>query len=123
SDTETQKTEKEHAIQHALTRACAVPLEIMDMCGSAVECAEAAAQTGSRLAVSDAGCAALCASAALECAALNVFINTRIMTDREAAKLADARANELLAKYRPLAGGVVESVRSQLTKPAFTKEQ
>ena len=45
----------------------------------------AMAAKGSVMAVSDAGCAAALCKAALQAASLNVFINTKLMADRERA--------------------------------------
>jgi formiminotetrahydrofolate cyclodeaminase len=56
-----------------------------------------AAEKGSRLAISDAGCAAVLAIAALKAAALNVTVNTRLMKNRETAAQLDAQVDALLA--------------------------
>ena len=50
--------------------------------------------------VSDAGCGAAFARAALEGAVLNVRVNTKLMKDREYAANLDARVDELLAAGR-----------------------
>ena len=55
------------------------------------------------LAVSDAGCAALFCKAALQASALNVAINTKLMTDRAHAAALDEKAARMLAEYLPLA--------------------
>ena len=47
---------------------------------------EALGEKGSRLAVSDVGVAVLFARAALEGASLNIYINTRLMKNREQAE-------------------------------------
>ena len=69
---------------------------------------------GSVLAVSDAGCAALFCKAALQASALNVAINTKLMTDRAHAAALDEKAARMLAEYLPLADEVYQSVASRL---------
>ena len=57
----------------------------MRLCVKALELIAEYAAKGSALAVSDAGCAAAMTRAACEAAALNVFVNTKSMADRDAA--------------------------------------
>ena len=63
-------------LEKATVTACQVPVRIMELCCEAMEAIAVFAAKGSRLAVSDAGCAAVCVKAALQAASLNVFINT-----------------------------------------------
>ena len=57
------------------------------------------AAKGSVMAVSDAGCAAALCKAALQAASLNVFINTKLMADRERAAALDAKTDKLLDEF------------------------
>ena len=100
--------------QQALDGACAVPLDIMDACCEGIRLAADYAEKGSVLAVSDAGCAALFCKAALQASALNVAINTKLMTDRAHAAALDEKAARMLAEYLPLADEVYQSVASRL---------
>jgi len=61
------------------------------------------AEKGSRLAVSDAGCGAVCCKAAMQAASLTVFINTKTLKNRSAAFAIDARVNQMLTEYGALA--------------------
>lgn len=72
---------KENALQAALTGACEVPLEIMRQCAAVLDSCEFMAHHGSRLAVTDAGVAAVFAKAAVQGARLNVLINVELMSD------------------------------------------
>ena len=101
-------------MEDALKTACSSPLRIMELCCQAVEAVAVFAEKGSRLAVSDAGCGAALCRAALQSASLNVFINTRLMADREAADALNARARAMLEKYVPMADGIFDSVRAGL---------
>ena len=68
-------------MEEALKTACSVPMDIMRACAEAIDIIEEFAAKGSKLAVSDAGCGAILCKAAMQAAALNVFINTKSMKD------------------------------------------
>ena len=59
------------------------------------------AEKGSRLAVSDAGCAAILVKGALQAASLNVFINTKTLKDRQLAQEMNDQCLSMLDKYCP----------------------
>ena len=61
-----------------------------------------------------AGCAAALCKAALQAASLNVFINTKLMTDKTHAAALDAQADALLSEYVPKADAVFAQVTKQL---------
>ena len=88
---------KHVATQKALVAACDVPLEVMRTCYNIAEDIDFVAHCGSRMVVSDAGVAASFTKAALQAAALNVFINVRSMEDADLAAHYRAQANEYLA--------------------------
>ena len=113
-DTPEQAAHKAAVLEKALDAACAVPLQIMEKCAEGITLAEEYAAKGSVLAVSDAGCAATLCKAALQAASLNVFINTKLMTDRSCAGAPDARADSLLNEFVPRADAVFESVMQKL---------
>lgn len=109
-----EQAAKAAALEQALGGAAAVPLEVMEACAEGVALAEEYAHKGSVLAVSDAGCAALFCKAALEAAALNVRINTRLMADRTQADALNARAAALLARVCPQADALTAQINAQL---------
>ena len=113
-DTPAQAAHKAAVLEAALDTACAVPLEIMQKCAEGIVLVEEYAAKGSVLAVSDAGCAAALCKAALQSASLNVFINTKLMTDRTHAAALDAQADALLNEYVPRADAVFASVTNKL---------
>lgn len=113
-DTPEQAAHKAAVLEAALNTACAVPLEIMQNCAEGIALVEEYAAKGSVLAVSDAGCAAALCKAALQSASLNVFINTKLMTDRPRADALDAQADALLNEYVPRADAVFASVTNKL---------
>ena len=77
--------------------ALAPPLQMMREVARCVDLLEEMRDKGSRLLVSDVGCGAACAAAALRCAALNVFVNTRALQDRTFAEAVETEVDELLA--------------------------
>ena len=105
---------KAAVLESALDAACAVPLQIMEKCAEGIVLVEEYAAKGSVLAVSDAGCAAALCKAALQAASLNVFINTKLMTDRAHAAELDAKADKLLGEFVPKADAVFASVTEKL---------
>ena len=113
-NTEEEKREKDRVMEEALKEACSVPMEIMKRCCEAITLTKDFAEKGSVLAVSDAGVAAVFLKAALKGAALNVFINTRSMKDREYAAVLDEEADRLLGEYTELAETVYVYVTGRL---------
>ena len=97
-----------------LKQASEVPLEIMRKCCEAIELISVYAQKGSVLAVSDAGCGAAICRAALESAALNVYINTKSMKDRQLAESMNAEVSAMLEKYCAMASEIYNSVSGRL---------
>ena len=108
--------DRERRLEEATRTACEAPLRIMALCCEAVDAVAAFAEKGSRLAVSDAGCAAALCGAALRSASLNVLINTRSMKDRAVAGAMNARVEDMLARGYAAADRVFERVRSELTE-------
>ncbi len=106
-DTPEQAAHKAAVLEKALDAACAVPLEIMEKCAEGIALV-------SVMAVSDAGCAAALCKAALQAASLNVFINTKLMADRERAAALDAKTDKLLDEFVSRADAVFASVTNKL---------
>lgn len=102
------------ALEQGAAHACAVPLEIMKLAAESVEILEILAEKGSKMLLSDAGCGAALCRAALEAAALNVFVNTKGMHDRAAAAALNAQAQELLEEALPRAEKIYAAVRAAL---------
>ena len=103
-------------MEEATIIACGAPVKIMDLCGEAMEAIAVFAAKGSRLAVSDAGCAAVCVKAAMQAASLNVFINTKTLKNREVAEEMNAKCFALLNKYGPMADEIFETVKAGFFK-------
>ena len=95
-DTPEQAADKERVMETALTRAALVPIKIMQKCLEGITLAYSYAVDGSTMAITDAGCAAVLCKAALQAASLNVFVNTKLMTNREFATALEHTAEQLL---------------------------
>lgn len=105
---------RETVLEEATKRACAAPMETLEQCAKAVELLEGMLEKSSVMLISDVGCGAVCCKAAMDCAALNVFINTKTMTNRVVAVALEYRADELLKEYGPRAAAVADAVTAQL---------
>ncbi|MDY5221049.1 MAG: cyclodeaminase/cyclohydrolase family protein [Eubacteriales bacterium] len=103
---------RDKVMEEATIIACSTPMHIMELCCEAIEAIAVFAEKGSRLAVSDAGCGAVCCKAALQAASLNVFINTKSLKNREVAEEMNAKANGMLDKYCAMADEIFASVRA-----------
>ena len=112
-ETPEEQAEKARVMEIVLKDACDVPLEIMRAACDALEVIAGFAAKGSKLAISDGGCAATVCRASLEAAALNVFINTKAMANREYAEKINTEANAMLDKYVPFADSIYSDVRAQ----------
>ena len=103
---------RDKIMEEATIIACSTPMAIMELCCEAIDCIAVFAAKGSRLAVSDAGCGAVCCKAALQAASLNVFINTKSLKNRETAEAMNAKANEMLNKYCAIADEIFTTVKA-----------
>ena len=99
-------------LEEATVTACQVPLRIMALCRDSLEVIAVLAEKGSRLAVSDAGCAAVLVKAALQAASLNVFINTKSLQDRALAQEMNQTCLGLLEVCGRQADEIFETVKN-----------
>ena len=103
--------DRDRILEDATVVACQVPVKIMELCCEALDAIAVFAAKGSRLAVSDAGCGAVCVKAALQAASLNVFINTKTLKNRELAEETNKKCLGMLDKYCALADEVFNTVK------------
>ena len=78
--------ERPQIMEAALRTACEAPFAVIQEAQNLLALLEELTEKGSRLVVSDVGVAASCCRCAAESAALNVYINTKMMTDRDYAE-------------------------------------
>lgn len=101
-------------MEKATLNACAAPMEIMKKCCLLIPLLEELCEKGSRLMISDVGCGALSAGAALESAALNVLVNTRLLRGNPTAEEYTAEVKNMLAQFSDRAGQVAAKVQNYL---------
>ena len=103
---------RDQILEEATIVACQVPMKIMELCCESLDAIAVFAAKGSRLAVSDAGCGAVCVKAALQAASLNVFINTKTLKNRELAEEMNAKCLGMLDKYCAMADEIFQTVKA-----------
>ena len=107
--------ERPAMLELCLRDAAKVPLGILKLCGDCLELLADFADKGSALMVSDAGTGAALCEGALRGAALNVRVNTRLMTDRAYADALDRETDVILAQYETLAERIYADVWGRLS--------
>ena len=96
-ETDADKTARDKAIQAALKLATDVPLACARAAREVIDLAAIASDKGNLNVISDAGVGVLAGYAALRSAALNVFTNARMITDKTFAEAKLKELNQLLA--------------------------
>jgi formiminotetrahydrofolate cyclodeaminase len=93
--TDEEKAARAAAIQAALKQATDAPLRAVKACHEVIKLSAVVAEKGNVNVISDAGVAVLAANAGLRSAALNVYINTKSIKDREFAEIRLGEVNAL----------------------------
>jgi glutamate formiminotransferase/formiminotetrahydrofolate cyclodeaminase len=106
---------RSEAIRKALLGAAEVPLETARLCAQAAGLAADVAAKGNSNAVTDAGVAALLASAGCRGAAYNVRINVASLSDRSQGEHLEREANELVTAADARASEACAAVERALT--------
>jgi formiminotetrahydrofolate cyclodeaminase len=96
-ETDADKQARDKAIQAALKLATDVPLACARAAREVIDLAAIASDKGNLNVISDAGVGVLAGYAALRSAALNVFTNARMITDKTFAEAKLKELNQLLA--------------------------
>lgn len=94
--TDEEKSTRSSQIQAVLKEATLVPLECAKACAEAIKLSGIAAEKGNLGVISDAGVAAMAGYSALKSAALNVYINTGSIKDREFAEVQLQELEEII---------------------------
>ncbi len=114
--TDEQKQARLGALDEAFLGAARVPMEVMQRAVSVLELALEVAQDGNPASVSDAGCAALVATAALKGAHLNVTINLPDCPDGPEKQRIVSGGDELLERGGHLASEAERVVAEKLAE-------
>lgn len=92
--TEEEIAYKDQVMEQALKDASVVPLQIMASVMDLLPILEELTEKGSKIALSDVGVALAMSRSALTGAAMNVYINTKMMKDRDRAASFEAQADQ-----------------------------
>ena len=101
-------------LEEALRVACSAPLEIMKTACKIVPVLEELTVKGSKIALSDVGVAAVACQAAIQGGVLNVYINTKLMQDKEYAKEINNEAEQICKEFIGRCENVYKLVETHL---------
>lgn len=104
---------RQEILDKASVDACQAPLEMMRTICRSIDLLEEMRIKGSVMLASDVGCGALCSRAALECASMNIFINTKYLPTDIKKELED-ETNNMLETYIPKAENTAQLVMKKL---------
>jgi len=105
---------RDETLEKCLHDAASVPMKIAELSCEVIDMADEFGEKGSTLMISDAGCSAVLAWAALYAAVLNVRVNTKLMKDRAYAEEMNKHADDLMNTYWKKADKTYESVFNRL---------
>ncbi len=106
--------ERNTLLEAALKVAAATPVEILKEACKIVPYLEELTEKGSKIALSDVGVAASLCKTTMESAALNVYINTKLMKDKEYAKSIEKEIKILVEKNITICEKVYQKVKECL---------
>lgn len=107
---------RDAVLGEALKLACSAPMSIICEACRIVPILEELTVKGSKIALSDVGVAATACKATIQGGVLNVFINTRLIKDREFANNADEQAQKICDEYIPRCDAVYKTVEAYLRR-------
>lgn len=106
--------DRDSIMNKALEKALEAPAQMVMTCADVLDIIDVMHKKGSKLLSSDAGCAAAICRAAMESAAMNVYINTKELKDRKRANDINAQIAQKLKDYIPIADRIVKEVTETL---------
>lgn len=116
SNTEKEKKEKIRIIEPLLVNSAMVPLNVMRLCADTLEVMNKLLNQSSIIVLSDVGVAVSCAKACIDSAALNVFINTKLLNDKVKKDEIEKETIEIINKYSDIADKIYIEVKNRLYK-------
>lgn len=103
-------------LQRALKNAAAVPMKAITLSCKVIDLCNELYPQVKGLKISDCGTASVLALAAVRSAVFSVKINTYMIKDRDYANQVNKQAEELLAKYSPIAQSIFDAVDKRITR-------
>ena len=101
------------ALQQATLDACVAPMGMLQSCAELVPPLETIRKYGAKSLQSDVGCAASALAAALECAGMNLLVNTRLLDD---GMVMEHQLFQLLDAAVPRAKSITRGVMDELRR-------
>lgn len=105
---------RDEVLEEATMNALKAPIEMVETLAKVIDLLEEMQVKGSKMLISDVGCGALFAGAAMEAAAMNVFVNTKSLKNREVAKEINGHMDDLLDEYLAKARVTANKVNRQI---------
>lgn len=105
---------RQEKLRAASLAACEAPMEMLRCGAETATLLVTLAERVSPLLLSDVGCAAALCRSALECAAMNVWVNTKGLRGDPATEALNAETREILNTAQPKAEAVTAAVRARL---------
>lgn len=105
---------KDRVMEEALNIACSVPVMIMEKSYQMLLLLGEYADKGSKIAISDVAVSSVMLRAAITGASVNVYINTKIMKDRNKAEGLNSHCDDLMQKGMDLADKIFERIEKKL---------
>lgn len=109
-----EESGRDEILEKALYEAAMAPLEIVKCSAEVSALIKELVVKGSRLAISDVGVAASACEACAKGAAMNVYINTKLMKDRECAAKLNAETIALVDEVSEVSKAAYEEVKGGL---------
>ena len=105
---------RDEILEDALVSACSAPMEILKETAYIINFVESLAVKGSKLALSDIGAAASACRCAMECAVMNIYINTKLMKKRDFALKINKDAEIILNESINRCNAVYQKITNEL---------
>lgn len=113
--TDEERAIREQKMQAALKTAVSAPIDIVKIAYKALKLQEELTEKGSKLAVSDVGCGALCLKASMQMAWLNVIINLKSIHDEDYVQSVRDELEPIMQDGEALADRIYAEVEDQLS--------
>ena len=107
---------RDEVMEKATLGACHAPMQMLFACCDVMFLLEELLEKASRLLLADVGCGAYLCRAAMESAALSVFVNTAELKNRETAAEIELQVDQILKTYLPMADRITASVAGHIRK-------
>ncbi len=114
SKTQEEKEYKDKIMEEALNTASSAPLLIMERAHEMLVILKEYAEKGSKLAISDVAVSSVMLRSAILGASVNIFINAKMMKNREVAEELNSRCDQLIEEGKAMADEIFKSVEEKI---------